>query len=237
MSMKTCIHPTYFVCLCFQSFIIIYVFLSGEKPSKLLVIEFVIRRIVMPFHKKTGGKKEKKDPELTSTLLSLPLTGSLGFVLHFLNNPIDMQVSVQVGGSRLCLWFVFRKQHVRVDGEDGEQSDSIIISPLFRYTGFTAEFFFQFRSILKSCIIHKSRSWAPRGEKDVWRCLKLSGEARDLSSELLGTWTQSTTMLWSWTDWASMLWDAAPTECVKRPLEEHLQENWWRRYLQFPEKI
>lgn len=50
-----------------------------------------------------------------------------------------MQVSEQVGGSLLSLWFVFRKQHVRDDGKDGEQSDSIIISALFRYTTLTAE--------------------------------------------------------------------------------------------------
>lgn len=55
-------------------------------------------------------------------------------VLSLLNIPIYMQVSEQVCASLLSLWFLFRKQHVRDDGGDGEQSDSIIISALFRNT-------------------------------------------------------------------------------------------------------
>lgn len=55
-------------------------------------------------------------------------------VLSLLNIPICMQVSEQVDAGLLSLWFLFRKQHVRDDGGDGEQSGSIIISALFRNT-------------------------------------------------------------------------------------------------------
>lgn len=84
----------------------------------------------------SGGKE--KGLERSTALSSLPLTGSLG-IGFCLNIPIDIQVSDQVGGSPLSLWFVFRKQHVRDDGKDGEHTDSIIISALFRNTTLIAE--------------------------------------------------------------------------------------------------
>lgn len=48
------------------------------------------------------SEEKEKGPEPTMTLSSLPLTVSLGFIFG-LNNPIDMQVSEQVGGSLLSL--------------------------------------------------------------------------------------------------------------------------------------
>lgn len=62
-----------------------------------------------------------------------PTRGFSGIWLS-LNIPIDMQVSEQVGGSQLSFWFAFRKQYVRDGSKDGEQSDYLIISPLFQNT-------------------------------------------------------------------------------------------------------
>lgn len=45
-----------------------------------------------------------------------------------------MQVSAQVGGSQLSLWFAFCKQYVRDGSKDGEQSDFLIISTVFQNT-------------------------------------------------------------------------------------------------------
>lgn len=47
-------------------------------------------------------------------------------VLSLLNIPIYMQVSEQLDVSLLSFWFLFRKQHVRDDGGDVEQSYFII---------------------------------------------------------------------------------------------------------------
>lgn len=84
-----------------------------------------------------NGEKETSTEKSTS-LSCLPQSFVAGIRLY-LNNPIDMQVSEQVGGSQLSLWYVFRKQNVRDDGRDGEQSDSIIIPALFWNTTLIAE--------------------------------------------------------------------------------------------------
>lgn len=51
--------------------------------------------------------------------------------LSLLNFLIYMQVSEKVDVCQLSFWFLFRKQHVRVDGGDGEQSYALIKSSLF----------------------------------------------------------------------------------------------------------
>lgn len=65
-----------------------------------------------------GGNK--KDLEQSTSLWYLSPTHGFFGNWFCLNSPIDMQVSKQVGGSPLCLWFVFHKQHVRDDGKDGD---------------------------------------------------------------------------------------------------------------------
>lgn len=105
---------------------------------------FLIRLNVKTFHNQSGRRKRKRPWTIHDFVVS-PTHKLFGTCFVFLNNPIDMQVSVQVGGSWLSFWFVFRKQHVRGDAKDREQSDSMIISPLFRYTRCTAvplQFFF-----------------------------------------------------------------------------------------------
>lgn len=78
-----------------------------------------------------GGKSER--PWTFKLFIITPTRGFSG-IWFCLNIPIDMQVSEQVGGSQLSFWFAFRKQYVRDGGKDGEQSDCLIISPLFQNT-------------------------------------------------------------------------------------------------------
>lgn len=124
--------------------LLLFCIFKGEKCFKRLVHVCVIRLYVKPFHNQSGRRKRKRPWTIHDFVVS-PTRKLFGTCFAFLNNPIDMQVSVQVGGSRLSFWFVFRKQHVRGDAKDREQSDSMIISPLFRYTrlcGTSAVFFF-----------------------------------------------------------------------------------------------
>lgn len=109
-----------------------------EKRFKLLVLVSLSYALMWCLFIIKLGEERQKRPGTNHDFVVSPTRGLFGTCFAFLNNHIDMQVSVQVGGSRLSLWFVFRKQHVRGDGKDGEQSYSIIISPLFRYTGLTA---------------------------------------------------------------------------------------------------
>lgn len=79
----------------------------------------------------TGGKSKRP---WTFKLFIIPPTRRFTGIWFCLNIPINMQVSEQVGGSQLCLWFAFHKQYVRDGGKDGEQSDFLIISTLFQNT-------------------------------------------------------------------------------------------------------
>lgn len=89
----------------------------------------MIRRAVKM--KCAGGKSKRP---WTFMLFIITPTRGFGGIWLSLNIPIDMQVSEQVGGSQLSFWFAFRKQYVRDGGKDGEQSDYLIISPLFQNT-------------------------------------------------------------------------------------------------------
>lgn len=76
---------------------------------------------------------ESKRP-WTFNLFIITPTRRFGGIWFCLNIHINMQVSAQVGGSQLSLWFAFCKQYVRDGGKDGEQSDFLIILTVFQNT-------------------------------------------------------------------------------------------------------
>lgn len=124
---------------------------------------------------KCAGGKSKRP--WTFKLLIITPTHRIRGIWVCLNIPINMQVSVQVGGSQLSLWFAFCKQHVRDGGKDGEQSDFLIISTVSQNTVLIEESL-QMRLSVKGRIFEAALFITPdlRTQLRKWisitRCLK-----------------------------------------------------------------